>query len=73
MYVVKVGDFYVKSVEIYGNVVTTVELSKELMRSFSEKWGKVVARVLCAELIEIKEEVTNEESQMSIYDYIEED
>lgn len=73
MYVVKVGDFYVGNVEIYGNVVTSVELSKELMRSFTEKWGKVVASALCGDLIEITEGVTNEESQMSIYDYIEED
>ena len=60
MYVVKVGEFYVRDVEIYGQIVSEVELSKEIMRNFSLKWANVIAKQLNGEVIEINEEVTNE-------------
>ena len=59
MYVVKVGEFYVSDVEIYGQVVTNVELSKETMRGFSLNWANVISKALKGEVIEMGG--TNEE------------
>lgn len=78
MYVVKVGEYYVKSVDEMFNI----GLSKEMMRNFKKETAKKIAKKINGEVIEIADVETcdiestwykcNEESQMSIYDYIEE-
>lgn len=61
MYIVKIGEFYVKHASIYGEVVEEVELSKTLTHCFSEKWAKIVAKSLDGKLININEETTCDE------------
>ena len=53
MYVVKVGEHYVKSL-INGEIV----LSKEIMRNFNFESATSVATYLGGEVVEIAEEVT---------------
>ena len=61
MYVVKVGEYYVKSVDVeFGGFISEILLSKEIMRNFTEDGAKRVAEMINGEVISIAEEVTNE-------------
>lgn len=65
MYVIKVGEYYVKSVEMIERldgsyIVGDIELSKELMRGFNEGYAKLIGDKLNVIPIEMTEEVTNE-------------
>jgi len=60
MYVVKVGEYYVKSVDILISCLGEIELSKELMRTFTKNTAEMIAKKLNGEVIEMAEEVTNE-------------
>lgn len=78
MYVVKVGNYYIKGVEyakyqhssniILGNIT----LSKEIMRNFDKKIAEAIAKETNGEVIEIVDEVSHvEESdykQLSLFD-----
>jgi hypothetical protein len=55
MYVVKVGEYYVKDIRA-GEYV----LSREVMRDFPKNMADIIAKVLNGEVIEITEEVTND-------------
>lgn len=56
MYVIKVGECYVKKI-INGEII----LSKEIMLGFKNKVrAEMIAKLLKAELVEITEEVTND-------------
>lgn len=67
MFVVKVGNYYVQSVdyirknyqsnEIY---IGTIVLSKEIVRKFDKPTAEALAHETKGEAIEISEEVTNE-------------
>ena len=66
MYVVKVGEYYVKSTELIRNggtrtlTINDILLSKEIMRNFDKNMADMVAKKVNGEVIEIAEEVTNE-------------
>ena len=61
MYVVKVGDYYVKSVDAeFGGFIGNILLSKEIMRNFTEAGAERIAKMINGEVIKIAEEVTNE-------------
>lgn len=52
MYVVKVGEYYVRSIDDFLNNIT---LSKEIMRSFTKTMADIIARKIKGEVVEIKE------------------
>lgn len=56
MYVVKVGEYYVKQREMWGELI----LSKEIMRGYDKDTAEKLAKLLNAEVVEITEEVTND-------------
>ncbi len=67
MYVVKVGDFYVRGVE--GSInklnnqiyyISEIILSKELMKSWDKDIAEQLAKSVNGEVICMAEEVTNE-------------
>lgn len=65
MYVVKVGEYYVKSfVGSEGRIPNTIpfeiKLSKELMTGYPLEIAERIAKKLNGEVIEMSEEVTNE-------------
>lgn len=61
MYVVKVGDYYVRSVDAeFGGFIGSILLSKELMRNFTKAGAERIAKMINGEVIEMAEEVTNE-------------
>lgn len=61
MYVVKVGDYYVKSVDAeFGGFIGSILLSKEIMRNFTKAGAERIAKMVNGEVIKIAEEVTNE-------------
>lgn len=67
MFVVKVGEYYVKSAELirYGNTrtlsINDILLSKEIMRNFDKNMAEMVAEKINGEVIEIAEEVRQNE------------
>lgn len=61
MYVIKVGEYYVKEVEVaFGGFINDIVLSKEIMKNFKLEGAKRVAELINGEIIEIPEEVTND-------------
>lgn len=61
MYVIKVGNYYVKSVDVYAGTYGDIELSKEIMRGFNNiSVARHVANSIGGEVIKMADEVTNE-------------
>lgn len=65
MYVVKVGEYYVKGHEtihsaMNGMYVGNIELSKEIMREYNKEFAEYLSKKVNGEVIEITEEVTND-------------
>ena len=67
MYVVKVGDYYIRDVEGTINKITNqiyyikeIIMSKELMKSWDKNIAEQLAKSLNGEVICMTEEVTNE-------------
>lgn len=61
MYVVKVGEFYVKDVEVtFGGYTAEITLSKELMKSFTQESAERIAKKVNGEVISMGDVVTNE-------------
>lgn len=58
MYVVKVGEYYVKAVDILAGYTGEIELSKEIMRNFSKNTAEAIAEKINGEVIEVTEQVT---------------
>ena len=58
MYVVKVGEYYVRNVDICGGNIKEIILSKELMRNFTKNTAEVIAKKINGEVIEMAEEVS---------------
>lgn len=56
MYVVKVGEYYVRAIDYNYDII----LSKELMRGFGKDRAEAIAKMVNGEVIEMAEEVTNE-------------
>lgn len=60
MYVVKVGEYYVRDIDMIGGYIGEIELSKEIMRNFNKNTAELIAKKVNGEVIEMAEEVTNE-------------
>jgi hypothetical protein len=60
MYVVKVGEYYVKKIKVFCGTFGDIELSKEIMGAFTEELAEKLAKKTNGEVIEISAEVTNE-------------
>ena len=62
MFVIKVGDFYVKSVDVeFGGFISYIVLSKEIMRSFTNKdSAERIAKMVNGEVIKMEEVATND-------------
>lgn len=60
MYVVKVGEYYVQSIDVTMGQVTEIVLSKEMMRNFRKNTAETLAKLTNGEVIEMAEEVTND-------------
>lgn len=64
MYVIKIGEYYVKSVELtrYEDTrrlkLNDILLSKEIMRNFDKQIAELIAKKINGEIIIITEEVT---------------
>ena len=59
IYVVKVGEYYVKGIDMFDRIIGDIELSKEIMRNFTKNTAEIIAKKINGEVIEIAEEVTN--------------
>lgn len=57
MYVVKVGEYYVRGYEIKTLDICLL-LSKELMRTFTKEQAQALAKKINGEVVEIAEQVT---------------
>lgn len=60
MYVIKVGEYYVRGIDMIGGYIGEIELSKEIMRNFNKNTAELIAKKVNGEVIEMAEEVTNE-------------
>ena len=60
MYIVKVGEYYVRGIDMIGGYIGEIELSKEIMRNFNKNTAELIAKQVNGEVIEMAEEVTNE-------------
>lgn len=58
MYVVKVGEYYVRKYTI-ESLDVCILLSKELMRGFDKEEAEKLAKKLNGEAVEVTEEVSN--------------
>lgn len=57
MYIVKIGDFYVKEVDVaFGGFINEIILSKEIMHNFNKEVAERIAKMTYGEMIKIKEE-----------------
>lgn len=56
MYVIKVGKYYVKNVDVWnGGYVGNIELSREIMRQLPLKTAQVVANLIGGKVEEIQD------------------
>ena len=61
MYVVKVGEYYVKNIERHGTrYVWSITLSKEIMGTFSKTMANFIAKETNGKAIKMAEETTCE-------------
>lgn len=61
MYVVKVGEFYVKDVEVtFGGFTSEITLSKEMMKNFTKEGANRIAKMINGEVVSMGDVVTNE-------------
>lgn len=63
MYVVKIGEYYVQSIDVTIGQVAEIVLSKEMMRNFRKNTAETLAKLTNGEVIEMAEEVTNADNQ----------
>lgn len=60
MYIVKVGDFYVKDVNVaFGGFISDITLSKEKMRDFTKEGAERVAKMVNGIVMYMTNEVNN--------------
>ena len=61
MYVVKVGEYYIKDVEAsFGGFINEITLSKEIMRNFTLEGAERIANMVNGEVISMGDVSTNE-------------
>ena len=63
MYVVKIGEYYIQSIDVTMGQVTEIVLSKEMMKNFRKNTAETLAKLTNGEIIEITDEVTNADDQ----------
>jgi hypothetical protein len=71
MYVVKVGDYYVQSINVTMGQITEILLSKEMMRNFIKATAETIAKKTNGEVIKMDNQVTmceEDTKQLSIFD-----
>ena len=71
MYIVKVGEYYVRGIDMIGGYIGEITLSKEIMRNFKKNTAELIAKKVNGEVIEMANQVTmNDEKykQLSIFD-----
>lgn len=60
MFVIKVGNYYVKDVNVaFGGFTSDITLSKEIMKGFTKDGAERIAKMINGIVIEMAEEVTN--------------
>lgn len=60
MFVIKVGNYYVKDVDVaFGGFTSDITLSKEIMKGFTKDGAERIAKMINGIVIEMAEEVTN--------------
>ncbi len=60
MFVIKVGNYYVKDVDVaFGGFTSDITLSKEIMKGFTKDEAERIAKMINGIVIEMAEEVTN--------------
>ena len=60
MFVIKVGNYYVKDVNVaFGGFTSDITLSKEIMKGFTKDGAERIAKMVNGKVIEMAEEVTN--------------
>ena len=70
MYVIKVGDFYVKVVDVeFGGFVSNIVLSKEIMRNFTKDGAERIAKMVNGEVVCMDNMKTKYE-QLSLFDEV---
>lgn len=57
-YVVKVGDYYVESIDVTMGQVSEIILSKEMMRNFRKNTAETLAKLTNGEVIKMANQVT---------------
>lgn len=57
MYVVKIGEYYVQSIDVTMGQVTEIVLSKEMMRNFRKNTAETLAKLTNGEVIEMANQV----------------
>ena len=61
MYVVKVGEYYIKDFEVaFGGYLGEITLSREMQRGFTKEGAERIAQKVNGVVIEMAEEVTND-------------
>lgn len=60
MFVIKVGNYYVKDVDVaFGGFTSDITLSKEIMKGFTKDGAERIAKMVNGKVIEMAEDVTN--------------
>ena len=61
MFVIKVGEYYVKSVDAsFGGFINEITLSKEIMRECTKEGAERIAKMVNGEVISMGDVVTND-------------
>ena len=61
MYVVKVGEYYVKNVDVeFGGFISDIVLSKEISRNFKKDGAERIAKLVNGVVINMEEVATND-------------
>jgi len=65
MFVIKVGDYYVKDVNVeFGGFIGDITLSKERMRNFKQDGAERVAKMINGEIVKMEEVETFDEENI---------
>jgi len=71
IFVIKVGEYYVRGVDMFGGNIGEIVLSKEIMRNFTKNTAEIIAKRINGEVVEIADQVTMDDEkykQLSLFD-----
>ncbi|MBQ6546485.1 MAG: hypothetical protein IJL74_00610 [Bacilli bacterium] len=64
MYVIKVGNYYIKDVEVaFGGFTSEIVLSKEIMKGFTKEGAERIAKMVNGDVISMVDVETNDEGK----------